>query len=83
MTSETLILQTDVRLYLSFHYFFHLFIFVGSESCLYRAGDSDDGLAGKDAEATRGFPGWYRGQRGRGHPGKIIKKIFYLLVVQV
>lgn len=61
--------------------FINLFIFVGSKSRLYRVGDSDAGLAGKDAEATSRFSCWYRGQRGRGHPGEIIKKIFYLFII--
>ena len=43
----------------------------GCQPGMHRARDSDDGLAGEDAAATRGVSGWRSWRRGRGDPGKV------------
>lgn len=45
---------------------------LGCQPGVHRAGDSDDGLAGEDAEAARGIFGRARGRRGRSDPGKAV-----------
>lgn len=44
--------------------------FLGCQPSVYRAGDSDVGLAGQDAEPAWGFYRWDRRPRRRSHPGK-------------
>lgn len=44
----------------------------GCQSGLYRAGDSDAGLAGKDAETARVFYSWNKWSRRWGHSGNLI-----------